>query len=734
MRTVLIPWILLVSVPVVLLCASSTRAAEDSTPHIADCRIGFDGLFKVGHWTPIWVTTAGDASSSQLAIEVTTPDNDGVAVTTAEPVVANEPTIIYIRAGRLGGAVTVRLLSDDKRELDRRELSTSSSRGGGSRFEPLPSTGELVVQLGGSPIGLDGAIIDAESGDAAPTRGVANVATIDAIPTDWFGYDGVDVLVLTTSDTAFCQRLADDERRMAALRKWVELGGRLVVCAGRSAPEWFAEGKPLADLLPGKLVDVVQLPQTQAIESFAGSSEPIGRGGAQLSIPVPRLVDVSGRVEAFGRGNELPLVVRTARGLGELVFVGVDLAEPPLADWPGRRAFVGALLRPYLTDADQIKSRQKLVSLGYDDLAGALRQQLGKSFAGVTAIGFPMVAALVIGYVLLLGPLSYLFVEKLFGRPWVAWITLPLVVLGTSVGAALLLGAAKKSGGERINTAELVDFDLTTGRTRGNCWATLYSPRAARFDVALAPRMPNGQAVAEAQSLVSWLGLPGGGIGGMHSLGEPIDVTGVGYRESSNLERLLGLPVLTSSTKSLGAQWNSEQNWQTAPPIAAELRVGDDGLVVGKLKNETGARLANACLLYGQWGYRLGDFAPGDELQVGPELSAIRVKSIVTRRARHGSAAGQSIFVADRATAGELLNVMMFYQAAGGDGFAGLPNRYQARCDLSRLLEFGRAILVAGGRESGSKWTATAAGQPLENEQDQSTVVYRFILPVENNN
>jgi hypothetical protein len=351
-------------------------------------------------------------------------------------------------------------------------------------------------------------------------------------------------------------------------------------------------------------------------------------------------------------------------------------------------------------------------------------------FAGVAAIGFPLVAALAIGYVLLLGPLSYLFVEKLLRRPWVAWVTLPLVVFGTSVGAALLLGAAKRADRVRMNTAELVDVDLTTGRSRGTCWATLYSPQATRFDVALSPRAPDGEAVANVQSLVSWLGLPGSGVGGMHSAGEPIDVTGVGYRESSNLERLVGLPVLTSSTKSLGARWDTEQNWQASPPIAAELHVGDDGLVVGKLTNDSGTKLVNTCLLYGQWGYRLGDLTPGEQIEVGPELSAIRVRTIVTRRARQQSAAGQNMFLADRATADELLSVMMFYQAAGGESFAGLPNRYQASCDLSRLLEFGRAILVAGGNQPGSQWTEVATGKSLDDEQDQSTVVYRFVLPV----
>ena len=738
MRTVLPQWILLVGGLLAMASSAAVRAADDARPHIADCRIGFDGMFKVGHWTPIWVATAGDVSSTKLTIEVTTPDNDGVEVTTAAPVVTSGssaeglwPTQLYIRAGRLGGTVTVKLVSEDHRVLDRRELSARTNQGEGSQFVPLPSTGEMVIQLGQRSIGLDEALFDEESEDAASTRRVAQIADVEALPTDWFGYDGIDVLVLTTGDSAFCTRLAADETRMAALRKWVELGGRLIVCASRSAPDWFADCKPFADLLPGKFVELVRLSQTQAIESFAGSREPIGRSGVQQNIPVPGLVDVIGRVEAFGRGNDLPLVVRSARGLGELVFVGVDLAEPPLADWSGRKAFLHSLLRPYLTEPDANKSKQKIVSLGYDDLAGALRQQLGHSFAGVMAIGFPVVAALLIGYLLLLGPLNYLLVEKLVRRPWVAWVTLPLVVLATSFGAATLLGAAKKTGGQRMNTAELVDVDLTTGRTRGTCWAALYSPQTKRFDVMLTPRSPGGQGVEGVQTLVSWLGLPGSGIGGMHSAGEPIDVTGVGYREASNLEQLDGLPVLTSSTKSLTAQWDTIQAKSAAPSIAAELRVDDDGLVVGTLTNDTGAKLVDACLLYGQWGYRLGDLRPGRQLQVGPELSAIRVKTIVARRARHGVASGQDIFRADRATADELLNLMMFYQAVGGEGFASLPNRYQASCDLSRLLELGRAILVAGGTTGGSRWIDAATDDSLENEQDQSTVVYRFVMPVD---
>ena len=72
----------------------------------------------------------------------------------------------------------------------------------------------------------------------------------------------------------------------------------------------------------------------------------------------------------------------------------------------------------------------------------------------------------------------------------------------------------------------------------------------------------------------------------------------------------------------------------------------------------------------------------------------------------------------------------MFYNALGGEGFASLPNRYQAHSDLSRLLDLGRAILVASGDGSGSQLVDRDSGESLAAGDDPSTVVYRVVFPV----
>src|SRR6185436_6169968 len=103
-------------------------------------------------------------------------------------------------------------------------------------------------------------------------------------------------------------------------------------------------------------------------------------------------------------------------------------------------AFLQTLLRPYLANIGSSDSSQRLVTRGYNDLGGAMRQQLGQSFVSVVPVGFAVVAGLAIAYMVFLGPLDYLLVNRWLRRPWVAWISFPLIVLAFC-GAAMLLAS-----------------------------------------------------------------------------------------------------------------------------------------------------------------------------------------------------------------------------------------------------------------------------------------------------
>jgi hypothetical protein len=707
-------------------------------PQIAECRIGFDSRFKVGCWTPIWVAVSGDVAERPLRVTGTTVDSDGVPVSVSKPVTAQGnsvervwPVELYVNVGRIGAPVVIRLLSDDDTVLDRFELAANASDKAHG-FRPMLATSELVVQLGSSAIGLDEAYL--RPGADGESRALVRLLAVDSLPTEWFGYETLDVLVLTTADTDIMKRLAKDRQRFDALRRWVALGGRLVVVgSGKSARELLGAGGPLAEFAPGTLDDIVRLTETGPLEHYATSEVPLATGAGRSAIMVPQFVGVEGRIEVYAgrRPSDLPLVVRSPRGLGEATFVGLDLAASPLAEWPGRKPFLQAVLRPYVSPHEERQSAaSSLVARGYNDLSGALRQRLGKSFSGVAPMAFSLVTVLAVAYLLALGPVDYLVVRRWLKRPWIGWITFPILVAAFGL-AAMALGSWRGSGGAvRVNQIELVDIDSESGQARGTFWATLYSPRAEQFDFSLEPQAVGGGERPNAQILLSSWGLPGVGIGGMHTAGTNLDIIRYGYHYGRDLASLLHVPVLSSATKSLIARWMAPARTMIDAQLADE-----DGLVAGFVANRSDVVLKNVRLLYNGWAYRLGPLEPGGRIDVADEMSPRRMKTVVTQDAAGPPPPGQeegNVFVAERATAGQILNLMMFYEAASGLGFARLVNDYQAYCDLSRLMELGRAILVAETATRGSR-LVNAAGETIGDIGD-SIVVYRFVLPVATDN
>jgi hypothetical protein len=75
---------------------------------------------------------------------------------------------------------------------------------------------------------------------------------------------------------------------------------------------------------------------------------------------------------------------------------------------------------------------------------------------------------------------------------------------------------------------------------------------------------------------------------------------------------------------------------------------------------------------------------------------------------------------------------MMFYEAAGGAGFAGLPLRYQTDLDLSRQLALGRAVLVAEVAGLTSQLSLeTSPDASGADSAGTSRTILRFVLPVQ---
>ncbi|MGD0516683.1 MAG: hypothetical protein ABSA26_04040, partial [Thermoguttaceae bacterium] len=366
----------------VSLLAAPVSAENIKPSEIVGVRVGIGERCKAGLWTPVEITLLGGSEPLTGTLSATVPDGDGIPSRVLTP--PDEPCRV------LPGRQT-----SDK-------IMESSDKADQDHFAYPLEAQPLVVCVGPTTMGIeDNPRLKEMDIEHRPV--VARVDDVGRLPTRWYGYEGVDALVLSTSRAEVYDKLAPDDARLDALDQWIRMGGRLVLCAGSRADEALAKDSPLARFAPGRLEKIVSLRQTAALEMYCGSTVavPQGQGGEKSVVQAAKLADIQGVIEA--REIDLPLVVRTARGLGQIVFVAADLDREPLGKWSDRPLLMAKLLDLPAGRGEEQSGDAALMHNKYTDLSGQLRSALDV-FTGVRTIPFWFVASMVIFYILLIGP------------------------------------------------------------------------------------------------------------------------------------------------------------------------------------------------------------------------------------------------------------------------------------------------------------------------------------------
>ncbi|MGD9723705.1 MAG: hypothetical protein AB7O59_04870 [Pirellulales bacterium] len=730
-----------------LLPARAAAPAPSASVTITQLRAGFAGHFKVGYWTPFVVTLQGGASPAKGKVELIVADCEGVpsrvhapaAGTLEVPAGAIVSVPLYAKIGQLQSNVTVAFRAEGAAPVTREFVT----REPGPLAAIASSSSQLVVTLG-APL----ASIDETSFSDRSVR-VADVATSNELPAEWWGYEGVDAVVLATGSDSAAAQWTTETPQLAALDRWVRLGGTLVLCAGQNASQVLAAGAPLTRFAPGTLADSVPLRQGTTLETFAESPEPITATGGRFVLQVPKLADVRGTIEAYaGAGpRDLPLVVRTPHGFGEIVFAAFDLERPPISTWSARAQLVDRLLgravrRPKAADSDTLG---EVTTLGFVDISGQLRGALDQ-FAEVRLVPFWLVALLVVFYIACIGPLDYFLVRRWFKRMEATWITFALAVLAFSAGAYLL--AYQLKGREvHVNRVELVDFDADSGLVRGTSWSNLYSPASQTYDLSLdpapavrglsaavagSPTAPpdlatpqSAPAAVPPRSLFSWFGLPGDGFGGMNPSTASMPLFTLTYDFAGALDALEQVPIAVWSTRPFVARWWAE----AAPPIVADL--SDAGRLAGSLEYRRAQPLEDCVLIYGGWAYPLRTLQPGQRIDIDRELDPQTVQTYLRRVVVRNDRDVAPPYDQASFDVARILEIMSCHELAGGESYTGLANEYQAFVDLSQLVQNGRAILI--GREPRCDTQLMSDGRPLVDDTGRQLTFYRFVFPVRSN-
>jgi len=712
----------------------------------AEVSVGFAGVYRTGSWTPLVVSippvssvdSSGEWSAASPLLHAWVEDPDGQYL-------RSPPTQITVAAD---GSRSAHFCLRFGRPTARVLIEQSPYE---PVLHPLPppidSTQRVLLVVGDLPSAeRAGRLLSQEDGSRPRVVAITKSASdsmqqrlpLGRSPRD---FDGADAIIVCGQSAQWL-----DAHTLAGIDGWVRRGGRLVFCAGASAQQIGQQAeksrKILADWLPGPIAKMLPLRRMSAIETYARASRPLEKN-ATAGLEVPLLANartLSGSIEAYEGSSpaDLPLVVRRAYGFGTLTWIGIDIDQGAFRHWQGTDTLVVELLGGR-SEARQL-GRAGETLRGRLDLAGQLRTAVDQ-FPNLRAVPFEIIAGLGILYVATLYPLDWWLVSRGMKRPWLAWLTLPGIVVAA---CGVAWGTAQHYKGDQWQSsrADLLDIDLTQRLVRGISYAGVWSPLNALLDVSAQPtNLPELSGPADVG--ISWYGTAGRGIGATDAPLPHPSLATTNYTYGASLEAIDSVPIAASSSRLFEAEWSATA---ADAPLAAALSRDAQSTLRGSLTSQLPFPLHECLLLHAGWIYDVGLLEPGGCYQPALGRGPRSLAGALTRRTANKDRDFSVRWDTEDRDIDRILEVAGFHAAAGGSAYTSLEAGRLGRFDLSGLLEIDRAVLVGKG-PSGTAWAiesqareaARAANSSSAGRQQNPSLapaltasLWRIVIPLDN--
>jgi hypothetical protein len=294
-----------------------------------------------------------------------------------------------------------------------------------------------------------------------PTRSI-EIAGLDAntLPDIAEVLGNFDVIVLDDFNTN-----ALNARQLAALQTWINQGGSLIEIGGSQWQRTLSVLPP--QLLPVVINGATTLPAgTELLTAGGPTIAEIGQqpapGTLKKSITISAAT-LPGRDDArqkafsnletvLASGNT-PLIVQAHQGQGIICYLAFDPTSEPLVNWPGTIALWKGLLLRALGDQALIPDTIPRYNNGPGQtiLRGGVWQILQPSTI------FPVweLVCLLLGYIILIGPVRLLIVKKLKRPTWI-W---RIILGGVVVFSLLTYGLAYYQKGTTVNSISIIQLN-----------------------------------------------------------------------------------------------------------------------------------------------------------------------------------------------------------------------------------------------------------------------------------
>jgi hypothetical protein len=522
-------------------------AAQDAAPLTLEVTAGFDGAgqYRSSHWMPVLVTASNDGTDLRGQLVWRFPGDSGVFRYDLDlPRGARKQIPLAISSTDSQRSATVSIVANGN-ELARTVV----------RLAPVP-----VEQMLIGVISSDANMLNTLSLISTPNNTNAVVTRLDPtqLPSDAMLLTGLDVIFIHDLQT---DQLAPEQ--LAALELWTRLGGQLVVGGGIHAEATTAA---LAAWLP---VEVGPLRSDVATDSLGRLAR---RNDLATSVPTLTANTVTLRPGARNL-DDAGLISSGDFGAGQVYFAAFDLEA--LRPWAGEANLWERVVRP---DARMIVGQ----SFRWRS-ENLLRDTLQLPALRLPSIG--VLALLVLGYIVVIGPLNFLLLRRL-RRVELAWITTPALValfLALTYGSSFVL---------RGNQPQLTQLAIVQGfegseQAQSTTFLGLFSPQRRSYMLQMAP-----------ETLIT----PGGFEGFQF---RNLDVT-----TSDTAARVDDLLVDVSSLRTLITEHPA-----SAPQVTGSF-TNAGGRWQGEVRNGGNITLENVLIVRGTAAQDLGTLAPGATVDV----------------------------------------------------------------------------------------------------------------------
>lgn len=597
------------------------------------------GRFEASGWAALAVTLSNDGAptTGYLAAD----GEDGTVRRFVElPAGAHKQVTLYLRPAAFVRTVELRFESMD---------GTSLAVGSVS-LRVLERTSGHVALVGDGGGNLRPQLIARGAGFPEPIPLVAS-----DLPERPEPLRGIETIVWAADSGG----LTEAQRR--SLERWVAAGGQLIVLGG---PDWQARTAGFGALLPVEGLASLDASSATAFATWAGAEPP--DGGATLTAAIGDLRP--GAISLIDDGAGGTLFAAITRGAGRVGFLGIDLATAPFRTWAGAPLFWNRVVPD-----DRIIQQFGGVGPIDEEVANIMTQAL----ANIPSLAVPpaeLLLAVIVAYILLIGPLSYLVLRRLDRRD-LAWVVAPVLVIVFSA-VSYGIGASMKGSQIILNQIAVVRSSTDGTAASVSTFAGVFSPTRASYDLTV-----RGDALLSA---LQNSGLDPGNAGGG---GQAANYA----TEQGDPAHLRGLAVSVFGLQAVRA----EAVIPYTPSLRVTWSLGADA-IEGRATNEGTQPMQDVAVISQSSGILVGRLAPGESKTFRLSL-----------RNLNGSSASQQVF--------------------GSAGFDATTPRQREIVVRSQVIDAlvgygggfpGRVGELSGGIERGPFVIGWQTGAPLEMELD----------------